>query len=344
MRTTAKSIAKKLGISTSAVSLALNGKAGVSEKTRELVLSEAIRMGYHTKSDAPSANKNIRYVIFLDETSAVRETSFYFIVLQGIEVIARKLGYNVLVSHFYAAQDWREQIAAITKDVSGLILLGTEIKDNYIYKAIENELGKVNLPLVLVDNATSIVDIDCVVADNLRGAYNAVSYLLQKGHKDVGYLRSPLRIDSFDERQAGYEKSRLEHGIPSDIAPPIIDVGISSEAAYYDLCRWLDSGNKPCSAYFADNDIIAASCARAFKQKGYRIPEDVAIIGFDDMPICTMIDPPLTTVKILKEQMGNVAMDILHQRIQDGSFNLSDKRIGVYRIVISTHLTERCSS
>ena len=129
-------------------------------------------------------------------------------MLHGIEVTAKKYGYNVLINYFDAKQNWSEQIATITKDVSGLIVLGTEVEDRHIYTAIENGLGNINIPLIMVDNATSITNIDSVVADNLRGAYHAVTYLLDKGHKDVGYLRSTSRIDSFDERQLGYLKAR----------------------------------------------------------------------------------------------------------------------------------------
>ena len=344
MNITAKDIAKNLGISTSAVSLAMNRKPGVSVATREKVLVEAARMGYCVKKEPIAKNQNIRYVIFLEGEATVKETSFYSILLHGLEVTAKKYGYNVLINYFDAKQNWSEQIATITKDVSGLIVLGTEVEDRHIYTAIENGLGNINIPLVMVDNATSITNIDSVVADNLRGAYHAVTYLLDKGHKDVGYLRSTSRIDSFDERQLGYLKARREHGLSEHVKPIIIDVGISSEDAYNDMCHWLDTGNQPCSALFAENDIIAAACIRALKTHNYRVPEDVSIVGFDDMPLCTMIDPPLTTIQIMKEQMGMVAMEILHHRIQEGTHALNSKRIGVYRVAISTHLIERNSA
>lgn len=344
MNITAKDIAKNLGISTSAVSLAMNGKPGVSVATREKVLAEAIRMGYYIKKESEIANQNIRYVIFLEGGATVQETSFYSIVLQGIEITAKKHGYNVLISYFNSKQSWTEQIAAVTKDVSGLIVLGTEVEDRHIYTAIQNGLGKINLPLVMVDNATSIINIDSVVADNLRGAYHAVTFLLNKGHKDVGYLRSTSRIDSFDERQLGYLKARKEHGLSDADIPPVIDVGISSEHAYYDMCNWLDAGNRPCTAFFAENDIIAAACIRALKSHGFQVPQDVSVVGFDDMPLCTMVDPPLTTIRIMKEEMGMAAMEILHHRIQQGTHALNDNRIGVYRVAISTHLVERNST
>ncbi|MVB09882.1 HTH-type transcriptional repressor PurR [Caprobacter fermentans] len=342
MEVTAKNIAERLGVSASAVSLAMNGKPGVSVATREKILAEAVRMGYSVpKKILPAASQNIRYVIFLEGGDTVKETSFYSIVLQGIEARAKEYGYNVLISYFYSSGNWEDQISTICKDAAGIIILATEVEDRHINKAYTHGLEKQVIPIVLVDNATSMVDVDCVVSDNLRGAYQAVTYLFEKGHPDVGYLRSKSRIDNFNERQAGVLKARKEREIDSLAPLQSIDVGISSEQAYYDMCAWLDAGGKPLSAFFADNDIIAAACIRALKSRGYRIPQDVSVIGFDDMPVCTMIDPTLTTIRVMKEQLGMTAMEILHQRITNGEYTLADRRVGVYRITISTHLVER---
>ena len=157
----------------------------------------------------------------------------------------------------------------------------------------------------------------------------------------MGYLRSTVRIDSFDEREAGIIKARREWGLLKKSPTQCVDVGISSEQAFYDMSAWLDQGGKPLPALFADNDIIAASCIRALKSHGYQVPRDVSVVGFDDMPICTMVDPPLTTVHIAKELMGMLAMEILHQRIRDGGRALCDERTGMLRTTVSTHLVER---
>lgn len=339
MRINGKDIAKKLGISPSAVSLAINGKTGVSEETRERVVAEAVRMGYFVPKKNTPAARNVRYVIFMQDGDTVKETQFYSIVLQGIEARAKEHGYSVFVSYFYANGDWNEQIAAACKDVSGLIILATEVTDRHIAMAMENGLQKQKLPIVLVDNATSVVDVDSVVADSLRGAYRAVMYLLDKGHPDVGYLRSKSRIDNFDQREAGVLKARAERGIAGRLS--VVDVGISSEGAYRDMCAWLDAGGRPCSAYFADNDIIAAACVRALKAKGLRVPQEVSVVGFDDMPICNMLDPALTTVRVMKKQLGMTAMDILCLRIEDREYAQTSSGSGVYRMVVSTGLVER---
>lgn len=343
---TAKELAAKLGVSPSAVSIALNGRKGISEKTRQRILEEARKLGYqgmrgpYKKKDPqvptsgpgsqsasllqPSAgmpfpgNRNVRYVIFLDSGMAVRETSFYSIVLQGIEAQARELGINVLVSYFDAGGDWASQMEVLKQESGGIILLATEVRDEHIRRYLDMD-PKPDLPVCLVDNATSLADVDCVVSDNLRGAYRAVKYLFDRGFQDVGYLRSRTRIDSFDEREAGVRKAREELGVPGSQKLPVVEVSVSSDQAYQDMCDHLEAGLQPERAYFADNDIIAAACVRAMKAHGYRVPEDVSVIGFDDMPLCSLLEPPLTTVGVEKELIGRLAMQLLYRRMLSAS-------------------------
>lgn len=268
---TAKELAKMLGVSPSAVSIALNGREGVSDETRQKILDEAKRLGYKgmrgpyrkkasvlpgtadtaalprqtdsanipgagapnsaalgsgapgtdasgtgVTSQVPISRGNIRFVIFVDTGMAVNETSFYSFVLKGIEAHAKELGFNVLVSYFETDKDWGTQFDVLTQDVNGIIILATEIRDKHIRRYLEMNRQRSDIPLCLVDNATSMVDVDCIVSDNLRGAYRAVRYLLDKGFDDVGYLRSRTRVDSFDEREAGVRKARLEAGISQD--------------------------------------------------------------------------------------------------------------------------------
>lgn len=341
MAVTAKEIAARLGVSPAAVSLALGGKPGVSAATRERIIAEAVRLGYAApKRAVPTAN--IRYVVFLERGDVVKETSFYSIVLQGVEAKAKELGYSVMVSYFYADGDWKEQIAAICSDVAGVILLGTEITDAHIQKAQSCGIKSWNIPLILVDNLTDLADLDCVVADNEGGAFKAVNYLLQKGHPDVWYLRASTRSCCFVARESGVRKARARHGLATPLQS--IAVSASSEQAFYDMNAWLARRQQPPTAFFADNDIIAAACVRALKANGYSVPADVSVIGFDDMPICTMVDPPLSTVHISKELIGRLSMEYLHLRIRDGAHNLADNRADVLRTQVSTGLVLRESA
>ena len=342
MNSTAKDIAKNLGISQATVSIVLNGKRGVSNTTREEVLAEAERLGISPKIKSDDVHKNIRYVIFMDEGLTVSETFFHSIILQGIEERAKGCGYNVLISYFNANEDWNAQIKTITNNVSGIILLGTEVTSSHVQKAIQLRIDNLQVPIVMVDNAFSNINVDCVVQDNQYGAYIATKALFAHGAKDVGYLRSKSRIDNFDERELGFRKARRVAGISPSIQPHIVNVGVASATAYSDMCNWLDEGNKPCAAYFADNDIIAVAAIRALKQHGYSIPADVAIIGFDDMPFCDIVEPTLSSIRVQKEQMGSEAMRILDHKIHLKLSRQADE--AAVRVTVANKLIERESS
>jgi len=350
---TAKELAEKLNLSPSAVSLALNDRPGVSKKTRRRVLEEAQKYGYTSRirSRRSQARKtetrNIRYVIFQDTGMAVGETSFYSIVLQGVEAEAKELGFNVQVTYFDANEDWKTQLDALSDGICGIILLATEINEKHIRKFHEIAGGHpiFQLPFCLVDNSLNMENADfhadCVVSDNERGAAMAVDLLYSRGFKDVGYLRSKTRISSFDEREAGVLKARKLRGAGEDQPLHTVAISSSSEPAYIDMCEYLDAGNKPAPAYFADNDIIAAACARALKAHGYRVPEDVSVIGFDDMPLCTLFEPPLTTVGIDKQLLGKLAMKVLGDRLTEGSVLSDQKYRTSLRITSTARIIER---
>lgn len=338
---TAKTIAEKLNISPSAVSFALNGRPGVSEATRAKVIAEASKLGYKQRKLRPDATQNIRFVIFLgNNEDVIKETSFYSYVLQGLEKCARDLGYNVLVSYYRIDEDITSQIDAISADTLGIVILGTAVNRSYLPQL--QPLFDLQLPVVMVDNYIEDFHIDCVVSDNMQGVYNATKYLLQKGYSSLGYIRSKMNIDNFTKRQEGFYKAYNEVNLA--MPPVLIDVGISSQRAFDDMSAWLNNGNMPPRALLADNDVIAASCIRALKAHGYRVPGDVAIIGFDNMPICTMIDPPLTAIDVNKNLMGWTAMTLLHNRIQVLIGDPSANDDGTLLIYVSTGLIEREST
>jgi len=338
---TAKEIAKMLNISPSAVSLALNGKPGVSDATRELILNTAAKYNYaprHSQRSAPV--RNIRYVIYLGEGHVVNEISFYSIVLQGIEATAKKLGYNVLVSYYYSDQSETDQLNAIYQNTAGIILLGTEFDESsgWFNHPIVNQHPEI--PLVMVDNKTFQAEIDCIFTDNLRGAYKAVDYLIHRGHTNIGYFSSVQRIPNFDERSEGVHRAVADH---PETTLKVIPVDFATEKAYRDICRWLEEQRELPTAFFADSDVIAFGAIRAFNRFGYKVPEDISIIGFDDMPACEMVSPPLTTIRVMKVLMGSKAMEILHQRIMEMSASPTTEQAGKLRLAISTDVKVRRS-
>lgn len=342
MDITAKEIARLLNISPSAVSLALNGKPGVSDATRELIINEAAKYNYTVphRQNLPSSTHNIRYLIYIGEGMVVNEISFHYIVLQGIEAMAKKLGYNVLVSYLYGNQNEADQIDAIFQNTAGIILLGTEFDEtsNLLNHPLFSQHS--DIPIVIVDNITFHTNIDCIYTDNLQGAYIAIEHLINHGHTEIGYLSSIQRIWNFDKRSEGVQRALADH---PEVSVKIIPVDFSTEKAYRDICQWLDEEQNLPTAFFADSDIIAFGAIRAFYKFGYRVPKDISIIGFDDMPACEMVSPTLSTIKVLKVLMGSKAVELLHQRIIEKTNFPQDEPEAVFRTAISTCVKTRHS-
>jgi DNA-binding LacI/PurR family transcriptional regulator len=343
MTITAKDIAERLQVSPSAVSLAMNGKPGVSEATRERIMTEAVRMGYSIhKKEISTTARNIRFVIFLSGKPNMEEDTLAPEILQGIESRAQEYGHNVLVSYFYADGDWAAQTLNICRDTAGMIVLASGMEEQHVEKA-RALLERQEIPVILIGNTMELSDVDCICADNLQGASLAVRHLLEMGHPDVGYLRARPRNDSFEERQAGMLHARRKFGLNDRTLMQYIDVGTTSEQAFRDVGAWLAQGGQPLSAYFADTDVIAAAAVRAFSAHGYRIPEDISVIGFGDLPICTMIDPELTTVRVMREQMGSAAMDRMCCRLHDSHRSPGFSEGSSCRMIISANLVRRDS-
>ena len=148
----------------------------------------------------------------------------------------------------------------------------------------------------------------------MQGAYLATNYLIDKGLGEIGYLRSSYPIGNFEERADGYYKALRHHDLPTS-HPYVHRLTPSMEGAYTDMSEILREKPPVAPAYFADNDLIAAGAMRAFKEFGYKIPEDISIVGFDDTPICDFLEPPLTTMEVPKKRLGELAVLRLLQKI-----------------------------
>lgn len=341
---TARDLANMLGISTAAVSMALNGKPGVSSETRGKVLAAATKLGYVTPKSRQSERqaKNIISFVIYTGIGVAEQTTFSTFVMRGAEAVAKSMGYRMLVHYFYADQPWDEQIKNILSDACGVILLGTDLTEPQRDAFFEfYHLG--SAPLVIVDNFLFSAYVDCVGNDNTYGVKAAVSYLIKCGHRKIGYLRSKQRIVNFDDRELGVKLSLAEHeGL--GLAPlQILDADISPDKAREDIVAWLSAGNVPAGAYFCENDMLAAAFIRSLKECGYRVPEDVSVMGFDDVQICEMIEPPITTMHSFKERLGKIAVDLLNTRIEAGDTLQSSRETGLMKVALSLQLKERMS-
>ena len=314
-RVTARDVAKAAGVSPATASLVFRNKPGVGHETRERVLEVARELGFeYDEPTAPRKTSTLLLVIYKQHGRVVSDTPFFESLIKGVSDTTYQLGYHRLsITYFYAQQDKAEQIAALRSiKCAGIVLLATEMLAGDVA-----QFERLGVPIVLLDNWFPTKSLDSVVIDNTWGAWSAVRYLTGMGHRDIGYLHSTTEIRNFLERQEGYLSAMRSAGT-MDVDPmhTIVSVGSTVESAYADMSAYLDEDPYLPTAYFADNDIIASSCIRALEDHGYSVPEDISVVGFDDVSTSALVNPPLTTMAVPKTNMGGLAVRRLVDLIQ----------------------------
>ena len=314
MSITAKELAARLGISESAVSLALNNRPGVSTATRKRVLEAARAAGYDLtrRAAALSARKGtVCFAIYKKSGAVVDDSPFFAALSDGIGLGCKSLGYDFVIRYLYEDDDPEEQLGVLRGGgFAGLLLLATETDPGVLRR-----FSRLGLPTVVLDACFETIPCDCVLINNIQGAYLATSYLISKRRTQPGYLRSAYPISNFDQRADGFYKAIRERGM-STSKSVVHRLTPSQEGAYADMKALLAAGEKPADCYFADNDNIAIGAMRALQEAGYRVPEDVALVGFDDLPLCEYTSPPLTTVRVPSSFMGKTAAERLVQMME----------------------------
>lgn len=331
MSISAKEIANKLNISAATVSMVLNNKPGISDKTKNKVMEAAKIFGYDFSKKQELATGVIHFVIYKKHGNVVSETPFFSKVTEGIDSMCRENGYQLQISYFHETRNTNDQLKVIVESgCLGIILLGTEMTSKDFIP-----FSELSIPLIVLDSYFEEIDCDSVLINNIQGAYIATKYLIERGHKKIGYLRSNNIIVNFEERADGYFKALRNADIPTN-HPYTFSLTPTLEGAYRDFKEYLVANPELPTAFFADNDIIAAASIRALKEHGLKIPENISIVGFDDTPVCEVLDPPLTTMYVPKHTLGALAVERLISIMNNSS---GDK----IKIEIATKLIERSS-
>lgn len=342
---TAKEIAEMIGISPASVSMALNGKPGVSENTRTEVLRVAAKYGYTLPSTTNAVNRGgqklICFLIYIDALNSIAENAtFSAFVLKGIESRATQLGYTTIIRQYYAGTSISAFQMGIFRDIDGLIVLGTDFTERRL-PDIEHILTLAkDIPVVLVDSQLLQGRVDCIGNANFHGAHKAVTTLIERGCKSVGHVCAKQRISVFDDRRRGVNAALKENGMTLFTS---VDASVTSDGAYRDICQWLDQKPELPEGFFADNDVLAVALMRALNRFGISVPKQVSVIGFDDAPICDSSDPPLTTMHCYTEQLGSVAVELIHIRLNGNPSMRGSEGNGKLCVELSVELHERRS-
>ena len=314
-KVTMKDIAEQLGLSINAVSLALNDRPGVGDATRKLVLDTAEQMGYLDQSSKYIQTYSNKNICVLLKHRFFRDFRFYGRILLGIEEEAKKSGYDVIINSYE-----EDEIPACVEGhkVSGIIVVG-KINDSFLIR-----LREYGIPIVLADHVSGKIDMDCVLSDNKRGAYKMAMYLLEQGFTKIGYVGDLEYTPSTRERFIGLQEAVRQFFSKSmdesiDYLKRFSALNFHEEFVInreadkvYEAFQEIEE--KP-EVLFCSNDELAVFLMKTLQNNGYSVPADIAITGFDDIELCKMITPTLTTVHVQKKMMGIKAMQILLRRI-----------------------------
>lgn len=335
MSITAKELAQKLGLSAAAVSIALNNKPGVSRQTRQMVLDAAEREGYDFSriSAKGKASGSLYFVLYKRHGAVVADTPFFSQLSDGISEGCKDAGYKMNTRYIYDDEStFQKQIEDIQySDCCGILLLGTEMTAND-FKPFQ----KLPVPIVLLDTYFETVEADYVLINNVQGAFLAASYLIKRTGRQPGYLHSSYSIGNFEKRASGFYNA-IRAGGMSPSKSIVHRLTPSIEGAFSDMMEILERGEELAGCYFADNDLIALGAMRALKAKGYRIPEDISIVGFDNISSSSIVEPSLTTIHVPKREMGILAVERMVSLLER-------KKTAPVKIEVFTRLVKRRSA
>ena len=320
MRLKNKDIAEMLNISTTAVSLAINNRPGVSEETRRKVMAllrDNANESYESINAAemtiPGATGSILISVHKKNGEIMNDKPFFSDLVETIQQEAMKQQYTVMIAHYMPGQDlvrYMQYLKGIRCD--GIIVFGTEIDE-----ADLKEYMRLERPIVLMDTSFDLAAVDAVALDNQNAMYRAVDYAFQMGHRRFGYLRSATPIMNFVHSYDGFRKALRERGI--DQEEIIIDLPTSIDGAYQEMLSFLKDHPNPDmpTIFIAELDYIALGAMKALKETGYRIPEDISMIGYDDVAACEISEPTLTTNRVNHLDIGRLTMQRLVEIIRN---------------------------
>lgn len=313
-KVTMKDIAEVLGVSVNAVSLALNGKPGVSEETRRNILRTANEIGYidfSSRYDKTFSNACVCVIIKKKSYSS----GFYTKIIYGVETEAKRHGYNTTLQ-FY--EDNRQMPACILKrKVCGVIIIG-QVPDEYL-----NMIHRTNLPIVLVDHSSHHLPVDCILTGNKSGVVESISHLIRSGYRKIGFFGDYSSSNSFKERFDGYLEAMQTvypnlrelfcHIARYSVLDQIEDLILRRDTLA--VAKILEGMEELPEAFQCANDRNAFILNNALQYMGYKVPEDVAVVGFDDGDLAKIMFPPLTTLHISTVQMGSKSFQRLLWRL-----------------------------
>ncbi len=311
---TIKDIAKALGLSTSTVSRALRDSYEISPETKKLVLEYAEKINYHPNPIALSLKERRSRSIGVIVSEIAN--SFFSQAIDGIESIAYKNGYNVIISQSRESFD-REVINLhylTSRSIDGLIVsVASETKDFSNFK----DLHEKGMPIVFFDRIVDEINTHKVTIDNYQGAYDATRYLIENGYKEIAAIANSEILSITKDRLAGYKAALADHGVSEkESFIKFCEHGGLNLSEVEQVVSELISLEPGPDAILALGDKLTTGTLRILKAQKFRVPDDMGLIGFSNSDMTELIEPPLSIIKQPAFEMGEIATDLLIQLIE----------------------------
>ncbi|HYQ79940.1 MAG TPA: LacI family DNA-binding transcriptional regulator [Anaeromyxobacteraceae bacterium] len=333
-------IARIAGVSPATVSLALNDKPGVGEETRRRIRSIARKLDYQPPKAAAqpaAASGSICLLHIARHGHTVNRDHDVFIAdyIEGLGQGSKEVGLSLEVVTFQRTPI--EQIIELAQQqpAAGLVVLGTELS-----AADVDAFSPLRKPLVFLDTYHEFLPFDFVDMNNQDSVFTVISHLQARGHRRIGMVKASVgggwETRNLRLREDAFVASLARCGLPFE-ERFVFATDSTFHGAYEDMLAILRRKVELPTALFCGNDIIACGCLKALVAEGVRVPEDVSLVGFDDLPLAAVVDPPLTTVQVSKAEIGRMAVQLLVTRIR------SESRTPPVKVLIGGKLVERQS-
>lgn len=322
-------VAERAGVSPTTVSHVLNNTRHVSEGTRERVLQAIEELHYRPNILARSLRR--RETQTLGILIPDNANPFFAEMVRGIEDTVFDEGYTVLLGNSDGEPDKERRYLDlfINKQVDGVVLVAAAMQSEKTVKILSSP----SISAVVVDREIESGRMDQVLADNLSGGYEATRHLLMLGHRRIACITGPSQVTPSAERVTGYRQALADW----EIAPDLVLAGDFRHAGGFRAAQMLLGLDKPPTAIFACNDMMALGVLAAAHELDVRVPEELSLVGFDDIPLDELVVPRLTTVCQPAYEMGSLAAALLLKRLKE-----PDRP--VERQVLKTYLVEREST
>jgi DNA-binding LacI/PurR family transcriptional regulator len=327
-----KDIARKAGVSIATVSRVINDNGIVNDATRTRVLQAIKDLKYQPSRVAKRLRSKGTSGHMLGLLIPDIQNPFYVDVLRGIEEITVQKKYSVIMYNYGQDEKKQKQYLEIllSEAIDGLIAAPAREDDPLLKK-----MAKDGFPIVCIDRGLRDTDVDTVLVDNRKGAYEAVRYLIRAGYKRIAFISGLETLPTSRHREEGYRDALEEYQMEPDES--LLRIGDSKIDSGRNLTRELLSMKNPPDAIFAGNNLMTLGALETIQRMGLRIPRDIAIIGFDDMIWSNSLNPPLSAVRQPAWEIGKRAGELLIQRIEEPGR-------ACVRMVLKTELMKRSSA